>query len=539
MEKIIKEQIMSSIDLRQARDVYKCPFVLGSEFVKTNYYTDGVMKKVADKDSKTPGNFVVGDTLMIKKDFTFDVIRDNKIVKSNLKWACSILTTDQNDFINRMVEVEKVQKVKPSDYDENIKNYVRIDLHDRDANLFPQPGKYFVWKKSGLETISKEQYAEVDIILNLAGYTRTEPSINDPNYSTGRPIVDVLKTLPAGSKFVSMFKDSPTKVWIIKKEDLTPKETVSNLLQGAKESKINRSECQKTIKFLYKNATKNISPEGKYKPSDLLALKTFGYKCATQGMDFLKGVAGIQDEIDYLKRNTGPYGFQNLYTKRESKEKVTNMIKENLIEISKNKKKILTEERKIVKTRFSLITENVDVKSEKGKEKFFNDLLTEMVYLNKQGFNQEVISEGFFDLISGIFGKSGDSIMGMFKEYITGWLIEKFTPLDTKGWMATAIRVTVGNLSISDIPKLLDCNYTSKFLTKNIVETLVAKFAQDAKMDSGFYNFLRQAMVEVFDSSEFGQKVESSVANFICPLLGGVKEKMSDVSDQMKQKVMS
>ena len=87
MKKIIKEQTMTSIDLLQARDFYKCPFVLGSSHVKTNYYTDGVMKKTANTDSKTPGNFTVGDILMIKKDFTYDVIRDGKIVKSNF---CSI-----------------------------------------------------------------------------------------------------------------------------------------------------------------------------------------------------------------------------------------------------------------------------------------------------------------------------------------------------------------------------------------------------------------------------------------------------------------
>ena len=67
MKKIIKEQKMTSIDLIQARDIYKCPFVLGSSYVKTNYYTDGAMKKTADTDSKTSGIFVIGDILMIKK----------------------------------------------------------------------------------------------------------------------------------------------------------------------------------------------------------------------------------------------------------------------------------------------------------------------------------------------------------------------------------------------------------------------------------------------------------------------------------------
>ena len=46
-------------------------------------------------------------------------------------------------------------------------------------------------------------------------------------------------------------------------------------------------------------------------------------------------------------------------------------------------------------------------------------------------------------------------------------------------------------------------------------------------------------MVEHLDSSEFAQKLESGLSHIICPLLGGVTQKMSKVADTMKTKAIT
>jgi hypothetical protein len=46
-------------------------------------------------------------------------------------------------------------------------------------------------------------------------------------------------------------------------------------------------------------------------------------------------------------------------------------------------------------------------------------------------------------------------------------------------------------------------------------------------------------MVEHLDSSEFAQKLESGISHLICPLLGGVTQKMSTVANTMKDKAIA
>jgi hypothetical protein len=225
---------------------------------------------------------------------------------------------------------------------------------------------------------------------------------------------------------------------------------------------------------------------------------------------------------------------------RESKEKqLKNLIRESLIETKKTKERNVLSEGKIVKARLSIISENVSLKTKKQKDKFFDELLSEMTYLNSQGFDKKIINEGFWDTLKGLFGHAPDGIMEYFKEYIAKWLVENLTPMDSNGWLGSIVITAIGNLPIGDIPKLTDCNFLTKLISKSVAEGTVRKLTHEKGLEGPFYDILRNSIVDMLDETSLGSKIEEALGSFICPLLGGVKNKMNVATDTLKQKALA
>ena len=219
----------------------------------------------------------------------------------------------------------------------------------------------------------------------------------------------------------------------------------------------------------------------------------------------------------------------------ESKnEELKALIKENLITLSEEKKNNLLGESKIISTRFEIIKES----NTEDKDKLFNDVISEMFYLNSQGFDKGLINEGFWDILSGLF-PSGNVIGQWFKEKMSSWLIEKIAPGQENSWVGNIIITTIGNLKASEITQLTNCDFTTRLLSKSISEAVIKKFADSKGVSGVLADLLRNSMVEHLDSSEFAQKLESGLSHIICPLLGGVTQKMSKVADTMKTKAIT
>jgi hypothetical protein len=216
------------------------------------------------------------------------------------------------------------------------------------------------------------------------------------------------------------------------------------------------------------------------------------------------------------------------------KDELKSLIKENLITLSEEKKTKLLGESKIINVRFEIIKES----STGNKDKLFNNIISEMVYLNNQGFDKELINEGFWEILGGLF-PSTNTIGETFKEYLTKWLIEAIAPGQENGWIGNIIITSVGNLKIGDITKLTNCEFTTKLLSKSISEAVVRKFAESKGISGVLADLIRNSMIEQLDSTEFAQKLESGLAHVICPLLGGVSQKMSTVANKMKDKAIA
>ena len=223
---------------------------------------------------------------------------------------------------------------------------------------------------------------------------------------------------------------------------------------------------------------------------------------------------------------------------KENYKVIKKKIRENLIETKENKKNLIVEE-SIIKNRFSVIVENRQLKTKKEKEKFYFDVLVEMKRLNDQGFKSKLITESFFDIISGFFGKGGTGILQTIKEYFGNWLIGKLG-VDTKGWIGGTIVRAIGNLDIADIPKLTNCTFTTKLLSKSLAENAVSKLQTAAGLEGTLSNIMRNTLVETLEeNSTFMVKIEEALGSVLCPLISNVSGKLEDAASAMKEKAIA
>lgn len=226
------------------------------------------------------------------------------------------------------------------------------------------------------------------------------------------------------------------------------------------------------------------------------------------------------------------------YLIRESKNnELSKIIKENLVLISKLKKKTLTEERNIVKSRFSVLSEGRNVKTKIDKNSFADDVITEMFELRSQGFETEVISEGLFDMLGGLFGAAGGGIGQIIKEKMATWIISKLG-LSTDGYLSNFIIVAFGNLPLSDYGKLTDCKFLSNLITNSVVESIALNVEKKSGKDGVFMDLLRNIAGDYFNDSSVENKISGFLEGMICPLMGGIKGKMKDAEEQIKASVV-
>jgi hypothetical protein len=310
-----------------------------------------------------------------------------------------------------------------------------------------------------------------------------------------------------------------------------------------------KSGDEKTRKVSCKNAIelygKAYDKKLELSPERLRMFKPVIRNCSTNYPNLSKSAERLQFTSPVQTQSGGVTDYSlnvnaGKTVQREHKEQLLkSLIRESLLEVKETKKKRILAENKIVSTRLTFISENVTLKTKKQKEKYFNELLSEMVYLNSQGFDKGVINEGLWDMVKGLFGNGADSVMQYFKEYIAKWLIGNLTPMDPNGWIGGTIVKAIGNLPIGDIPKLTDCNFLTALLSKSIAEEALDQVKNKAGMEGPFYDILRNAIVESLEDTSFGSKIEHGLGSVICPMLGGVTSKMGSMADKLKQNALT
>jgi hypothetical protein len=209
-----------------------------------------------------------------------------------------------------------------------------------------------------------------------------------------------------------------------------------------------------------------------------------------------------------------PYIMDRSLLSESTQFNLKNLIKESLTDLSSQKNKVLTEESNIVKLRFKIIAESKTPTTDVQKEKLFKEVISEITYLNSQGFSKELINEGFWEIIKGLF-PSGDVIAQWFKEYLTKWLIENLTPEDPNGWLANIITTSIDTIKTNEIHNATDCDFLTKLLAKSTAESTVKKFSKTGG-DSGEYGeLLKNTIIDKLNNDDFTKSLEHGLSKII------------------------
>lgn len=538
MKKIIKEQ-ESNVDLIQFRDVYKCPFLIGAEFGSSKKFGSKVMKRTASENSPKK-NYIVGDILYIKPDYTYDVVRDNKVVKQGLPWKCSTLgknevkptlSSDQEKSVEDKIKFYKSEDGQPL-YQRETPTADQMSDFEK-VNLKNEPGfgelikfDYFIWKRKGLRQTSGPQQKAIISSYIKQGYEDLGGKLNPA-------IEDKYETIDLKSEYPEEF---PNSYKLYKRiESLDTNQVIRDLNNFIKQKNYGDVKFCRDLIRTYDNARKLNAPAGK---AEISNWKRGVSLCANKHEKFFD-LNTTNKIISKLKTDETNYGFLKPSTKemQESTNLLKNIVREQLEKTALKKKEVTIVEKKNIRENFYLIAESNQLRTERQKEKFFKEIISEINSLSDKGYDRKIINEQFWDMLKGVFGSGAEGIMETFKEYLVKLAIKKLTPMDPDGWVSTLISTSVGNLDMADIPKLTDCGFVTKLLSKSAVESVVSKMGNKAELSGPFYSIIRNSIFDALDKTELARKVEDGIASYICPSISKIKGKMGDLATKAKESV--
>jgi hypothetical protein len=215
-------------------------------------------------------------------------------------------------------------------------------------------------------------------------------------------------------------------------------------------------------------------------------------------------------------------------------------IKKQLVE-TKDKKSRLLQESKIIQTRFVMIAESSKIKTKKQLDDMFVNLLSEMIYLHKQGFDDILIKEnveGVFSVLSSLFGGTTNAVVELFKEKGVKWILEKIG-IEDNNFIKNFLITALGNTDLKDVPKLFtDCEFLTKKIAESIPEAYLRKLEYEKGMGGDFMDFVRNSLYDVIKDSDFAQKIEEKIAGIVCPLVDNMSDKFSNQLDSMKSSLI-
>ena len=214
-------------------------------------------------------------------------------------------------------------------------------------------------------------------------------------------------------------------------------------------------------------------------------------------------------------------------------------IRKNLLETKENKKNLIVEE-KIIRGRFNFLLESLSEKDELSLDEIFFTVLFESQKLRSLNLTKSLILEEEKSFFSSLFSLFGGGIVDSLKEYGARWIIEKiFGKSGADSLMAQTLVAGFGNLSWDDITKLFtDCSYTTKWLVETILEGFVRKYQEKKGVTGVFADTVRNSIVDAIKSNEVVDALTSKLMGFVCNIIGGLVPKMEDAYAGLKQKVV-
>ena len=505
------------------------------------FYGDGTWvnitkyKALSDEDKKK----------FVKKRWECDVAKlESDAATAAATQAATKLSQEQGTYITNLVGQD--DRLAKSDgtpaFKEKIEQglYTPIDLNSDKIygkpDLFKEPGKFFVYKKKGV-TMEKDKQSLIEKWTGgTAGYSVVDCNATDTDSFAG-VIVDLKK------KYPEVFLESFCVVQKINFNS-SPNEWNTFLSTNVGEMKNTLSNpdkklCRKVINKYYEAMKGQFPVENSV---NIEKAKNFITKCDQSNLNFYFGTKNNLDAIiDSTTDINGKYGNKS-GAKTQAESKLSEIIKNNLIETKENKKNIIIE-KQIINNRFNLLLETFSEKKNLTIEKIFFRTLSESVKLRESGLSRSLIIESESGFLSTMMSMFGGGLLGSLKEYAGNWIVTQiFGEEAKKTLMAQWIIKGIGNIdSWTELTDLLtgDCDKLSRFIVESIMEGFIGRYQEKQGYGGVFMDTMRNTILDSIKSNDVVDAITKKVMGTVCKHASSLKDKMDDAYGELKKKVVT
>lgn len=427
--------------------------------------------------------------------------------------------------------------------------YQEIDIWTFDNSI--ERGKFFLYKEKGMGGIQKNSTELVRSWLGSAWTLDDTGGLEMFNLKTvldGIPMsrqrrvqieqgIAGLKNIDTGNQTaidkIPVYKNT-AKV-DLSKLDPELQTFLETIESNADSSDFQKKFCVKAIKKLnyYNKAGENAASIVSAIPqSTIEAWKQFAYACSTVDRGYY--FRFVKDDIDELRVSNGNLSLKPLFksaravrTVQESVDsRIKSIVRNNLLMLSESKKKSVINEKQIVRTKFRPILE-----SKLNKKVKIDRLINETFYLINNGVDKKVVTESFWDLAKGFVGYGGSGLISYVKEKIVDSIIDKFVPGGSETWLGGIVSKSLSDIPLGDIinGNAFSCEYLTESLAKGISEEAVDKFQNKIGASGGFFDVIRNSLIEVIDDTTFFQRLKDGISTILCPTINGLKDGLGKV----------
>ena len=488
--------------------------------------------------------------IIITNDLKYQTYKtDNSKSKSGTIKPCQAFTGIQqatlgDDMEKAIAQLKKKDQTLKSIDDAGVreglitKTFVPVDLNTLDSTIFNEPNKYFLYRQKGLGGVAANVSPQIEAWLSKNNLTLDEPSGESPDdierWKTQQPLVTALQSIPGSAAIVSKIEGelgkSRNDIKVYKKTSqnlsgIKPLDTFNKLANGLNTEIVERQKCRSVVKSLSEMSQlfrKNQSLIQNIDSSLLNNMTDYAMNCDLK--KYLTGALGVGDEIARLKRDSSPFGLLRKVNTAQNQAAMNESTDDYLKSVLRTKLLMLSESKK---------------KSVISSKEYKNYIKTIDEAFNTSGLGNNRINES--DILSNVLGIGGEGIIGYFKEKLADSIINKFVPGGSDTWLGGMISTTIGNIKIGDYlnGNIFKCEFLVPQLAKSIGENAVRQFADNKGLTGGFYDVLRNSLVELVDDVPFVQKIEEGMGKVLCPSLSklgfSLKNVFGKIGSEVKQ----
>ena len=206
------------------------------------------------------------------------------------------------------------------------------------------------------------------------------------------------------------------------------------------------------------------------------------------------------------------------------------IVKKNLNDTKTVKVTKLTES-KIIKGRFSIIAESVNLNSKIQTTKFFNKLFVESKNLVDMGISTNTINEDLIAVLKGLMGNENSQVIDTLKDRLITYLESK---LDMDSFEKEVLKQSILELEEDEFPQVFS---DKRFLARIITDTFIREFGE--KYLNGLTNMTRELLMNRIDNEDFKRELEDKFTIALDSLLDSIESNMDSKLKGIRDSVLS